>query len=45
MQAPLLGGAEEEFTRSAAEIHAALRLSDGFNIDQMVSEYWPCEQA
>lgn len=24
---------------SAAEIHAALRLSDGFDIDQMVSEY------
>lgn len=32
-------GAEGEFTRSAAEIHAALRLADGFNIDQMVSEY------
>lgn len=28
-----------KFTRSAAEIHASLRLSDGFNIDQMVSEY------
>lgn len=25
--------------RSAAEVHAALRHSDGFNIDQMVSEY------
>ena len=25
--------------RSAAEIHAALRLSDGFDIDQLVSEY------
>jgi signal transduction histidine kinase len=34
-----LGSPEGEFTRSAAEIHAALRLSDGFNIDQMVSEY------
>jgi signal transduction histidine kinase len=34
-----LGSADGEFTRSAAEIHAALRLSDGFNIDQMVSEY------
>lgn len=34
-----LGIAQGEFTRSAAEIHAALRLSDGFNIDQMVSEY------
>ena len=33
------GTTEGEFTRSAAEIHAALRLSDGFNIDQMVSEY------
>jgi signal transduction histidine kinase len=32
-------GAKGEFTRSAAEIHASLRLSDGFNIDQMVSEY------
>jgi hypothetical protein len=26
------------FRRSAAEIHAALRLADGFDIDQMVSE-------
>ena len=26
-------------TQSAAEIHATLRLTDGFNIDQMVSEY------
>ncbi|MET4044890.1 signal transduction histidine kinase [Bradyrhizobium sp. RT6a] len=34
-----LGAADGNFTRSAAEIHAALRLSDGFNIDQMVSEY------
>ncbi len=34
-----LGNAEGAFTQSAAEIHAALRLSDGFNIDQMVSEY------
>lgn len=34
-----LGDADGEFTRSAAEIHAALRLSAGFNIDQMVSEY------
>ena len=25
--------------QSAAEIHAALRLADGFDIDQMVSEY------
>ncbi|MGK6317122.1 ATP-binding protein [Neorhizobium sp. DT-125] len=31
--------AEGKFTRSAAEIHASLRWSDGFNIDQMVSEY------
>ncbi|WP_127143559.1 sensor histidine kinase [Pelagibacterium montanilacus] len=28
-----------EFMRSAAEIHAALRLADGFDIDQVVSEY------
>ena len=34
-----LSGEESEFTRSAAEIHAALRLSDGFDIEQMVSEY------
>lgn len=34
-----LGPAESELAKSAAEIHAALRLSDGFNIDQMVSEY------
>lgn len=27
------------FRKSAAEIHAALRLADGFDIDQMVSEY------
>ncbi|MBR1252041.1 sensor histidine kinase [Bradyrhizobium sp. AUGA SZCCT0169] len=27
------------FSESAAEIHAALRLADGFDIDQMVSEY------
>ena len=33
------GDAEGDFTRSAAEIHASLRLADGFNIDQMVSEY------
>ena len=25
--------------QSAAEVHAALRLTDGFDIDQMVSEY------
>lgn len=34
-----LGAEDSKFTRSAAEIHASLRLSDGFNIDQMVSEY------
>ena len=34
-----LDDSDGEFSRSAAEIHAALRLSDGFNIDQMVSEY------
>jgi signal transduction histidine kinase len=27
------------FRHTAAEVHAALRLSDGFDIDQMVSEY------
>ena len=27
------------FSNSAAEVHAALRLADGFDIDQMVSEY------
>jgi signal transduction histidine kinase len=27
------------FRKSAAELHAALRLADGFDIDQMVSEY------
>jgi len=32
---PKAGGAQ----RSAAEVHADLRLSDGFDIDQMVSEY------
>lgn len=32
-------GPDGEFTRSAAEVHAALRLSDGFDIDQIVSEY------
>ena len=30
---------EGPFQQSAAEIHAALRLADGFDIDQMVSEY------
>lgn len=34
-----LGIDDGEFARSAAEIHASLRLGDGFNIDQMVSEY------
>ncbi len=33
------GPDETPFLRSAAEIHATLRLSDGFDIDQMVSEY------
>ena len=33
-----LGGAGDS-ARSAAEIHAGLRLSDGFDIQQMVSEY------
>ena len=34
-----LGPDNSKFTQSAAEVHAALRLSDGFDIDQMVSEY------
>lgn len=33
------GPADTPIHQSAAEIHAALRLKDGFNIDQMVSEY------
>lgn len=33
------GPQDSPFSQSAAEIHAALRLADGFNIDQMVSEY------
>ncbi|CCD87282.1 Putative conjugual transfert protein, traC (fragment) [Bradyrhizobium sp. ORS 285] len=31
-------GSEQTFPRSAEEIHAALRIADGFNIDQMVSK-------
>lgn len=34
-----LGISNGEFARSAAEVHAALRLADGFDMDQMVSEY------
>ncbi|WP_424579606.1 MULTISPECIES: ATP-binding protein [Bradyrhizobium] len=33
------GPEESAFSQSAAELHAALRLADGFDIDQMVSEY------
>jgi signal transduction histidine kinase len=33
------GKKEKNAAHSAAETHAALRLSGGFNIDQMVSEY------
>lgn len=33
------GEANSPFRQSAAEIHAAIRLADGFDIDQMVSEY------
>jgi signal transduction histidine kinase len=33
------GPVENHIHHSAAEIHATLRLNDGFNIDQMVSEY------
>jgi signal transduction histidine kinase len=34
-----LGPDDTPFAESAAETHAALRLADGFDIDQMVSEY------
>jgi signal transduction histidine kinase len=33
------GLSQETGPESAAELHAALRLADGFDIDQMVSEY------
>jgi signal transduction histidine kinase len=33
------GPTDNAINSSAAEIHATLRLNDGFNIDQMVSEY------
>lgn len=33
------GPQDSAFSQSAAELHAALRLADGFDIDQMVSEY------
>ncbi len=33
------GPKDGPFSESAAEIHATLRLADGFDIDQMVSEY------
>jgi signal transduction histidine kinase len=33
------GGGPESDEDSAAETHGALRLADGFNMDQMVSEY------
>ena len=33
------GPKDSPFSQSAAELHAALRLADGFDIDQMVSEY------
>lgn len=33
------GPSREDGQRSAAEVHAALRLNDGFDIDQMISEY------
>ena len=33
------GPSREDGQYSAAELHAALRLGDGFDIDQMVSEY------
>ncbi|CAH1663950.1 MULTISPECIES: HAMP domain-containing sensor histidine kinase [unclassified Chelatococcus] len=34
-----LGPEDSPFAQSAAEVHATLRLGDGFDIDQMVSEY------
>lgn len=34
-----IGQENSPFRQSAAEIHSALRLANGFNIDQMVSEY------
>jgi len=34
-----LGPDDGPVMQSAAEVHAALRLTDGFDIDQMVSEY------
>jgi signal transduction histidine kinase len=34
-----LGPHDSKLAQTAAEIHAALRLSDGFEIDQMISEY------
>jgi signal transduction histidine kinase len=34
-----LGQGDGPFRQSTAEIHAPLRLADGFDIDQMVSEY------
>ena len=34
-----LGPPDGQVAQSAAELHAALRLTDGFDIDQMVSEY------
>ncbi len=33
------GNQEKDATTTVAEVHAALRLADGFNIDQMVSEW------
>lgn len=33
------GPQDNALSQSAAEIHAALRLADGFDIDQMVAEY------
>jgi signal transduction histidine kinase len=34
-----LGPDDTPFSQSAAEVHASLRFTDGFNIDQMVSGY------
>ncbi|UQR64903.1 RsbRD N-terminal domain-containing protein [Bradyrhizobium sp. C-145] len=34
-----MDGGDESFRKRATEVHAALRLADGFDIDQKVSEY------
>lgn len=36
---------DSQVTQSAAEVHATLRLRDGFDIGQMVQNIEPCAQA